>query len=73
MMPSTIPRISSRRPVMICSAIFSGSSCWKNSLGVPSLAMPLSTARLPIFAARDGMMPCQPIPPTMIPGIWRSL
>ena len=24
---------------------------------------------LPIFAAREGMIPCQPTPPTMIPGI----
>ena len=31
--------------------------------------MPLSTAIEPIFAARDGMIPCQPMPPCMIPGI----
>ena len=24
---------------------------------------------LPIFAAREGMIPCQPTPPTMTPGI----
>jgi hypothetical protein len=41
-------------------------------LRVPSFAIPLSTARLPICAARGGTIPCQPMPPTMIPGIWRS-
>ena len=55
------------------SEILSGSSSWKNSPGVPNLAMPTSTARLPIFAAREGTIPCQPIPPTMMPGIWRIL
>ena len=42
-------------------------------LGVPSLAIPLSTARLPIFAAREGTIPCQPIPPIITPGICWSL
>ncbi len=64
--------ISSLVLITICSAIFSGSSCLKNSFGVPSLAIPLSTDRLPILAAREGTMPCHPIPPIMIPGIWRS-
>ena len=31
--------------------------------------MPLSTAMLPIFAAREGMIPCQPMPPIITPGI----
>ena len=31
--------------------------------------MPLSTAMLPIFAAREGMIPCQPMPPFITPGI----
>jgi len=57
----------------ICSAMSSGPSCLKNSLGVPSLAIPLSTARLPIFAARDGTIPCHPMPPIISPGIWRTL
>ena len=30
---------------------------------MPSFAIPLSTAIEPIFAARDGMIPCQPTPP----------
>ena len=37
--------------------------------GVPSLAIPLSTAIEPIFAAREGTIPCQPRPPCMSPGI----
>ena len=65
--------MSSRVEETICWAIFSGSSSEKNSCGVPILAIPLSTARLPIFAAREGTIPCQPIPPTITPGIWRSL
>jgi hypothetical protein len=40
--------------------------------GVPILEIPLSTARLPILAAREGTMPCQPIPPTITPGSCRT-
>ena len=39
------------------------------SLALPILAIPLSTARLPILAAREGTIPCQPTPPCIIPGI----
>ena len=73
MIRSTVSRMSSRVELTICSAIWSGSSSLKNSCGVPILEIPLSTARLPIFAARDGTIPCQPIPPTITPGICRSL
>jgi hypothetical protein len=73
MIPSTIAGSSWRAETMICSAILSGSSWLKNSLGRPILAIPLSTARLPIFAAREGTIPCQPIPPTMTPGICWTL
>ena len=37
--------------------------------GLPTFAIPLSTAIEPIFAARDGMIPCQPTPPCITPGI----
>ncbi len=60
--------MSSRVEVTICWAICSGSSSAKNSFGVPILEIPLSTARLPILAAREGTMPCQPIPPEHDPG-----
>jgi hypothetical protein len=73
MIRSTMAPMSSRVEMMICSAIFSGSSSLKKSFGVPILAIPLSTARLPIFAAREGTMPCQPIPPIISPGICWSL
>ncbi len=73
MIPSTIPGSSCRAETMICSAILSGSSWRKNSLGCPILAIPLSTARLPILAAREGTIPCHPIPPTITPGICWSL
>ena len=69
MILSTVARMSSRVVWMICSAICSGSSWRQNSDGVPSLAIPTSTARLPIFAEREGTIPCQPIPPTISPGI----
>ena len=35
--------------------------------------MPLSTAMLPIVAAREGMIPCQPTPPCITPGTCWSL
>ena len=40
----------------------------RTRFGLPSLAIPLSTAIEPIFAAREGTIPCQPIPPCMTPG-----
>jgi hypothetical protein len=33
----------------------------------------VSTAMLPIFAAREGMIPCQPTPPCITPGICWNL
>ena len=39
----------------------------------PSFAIALSTAMLPILAARAGMIPCQPTPPWRMPGTSCSL
>src|SRR5437763_954203 len=52
----------------MCSARRRRSIVSKNSDGLPTFAIPLSTAMLPIFAARDGMIPCQPTPPFITPG-----
>ena len=53
----------------MCSAICSGLELLVEvATALPSFAIPLSTAIEPIFAARDGMIPCQPTPPCITPG-----
>jgi hypothetical protein len=39
----------------------------------PDLGDPAVDRQAPIFAAREGTMPCQPIPPIISPGICWSL